>query len=210
MNARPLRAAGRLAWLAAGGAVVLAYLASGGVLAGIVAVYAGLGVRVWRRRQHSAASSVSRQRVLDAVRDLAADLRAGRPAAPAMVEAVAALDAQSGPLRDVVARRLAAAWQLADSIGVPLADLLERLDAELRAAETARLAAAAETAGARATGLLVAALPLGALPVGATLGVDPVDTLLHTGLGAACAGAAVVLQCAGLAWTGRLARGAAS
>lgn len=206
---RPARS-GRAAWLVAAAAIALAYFGCGAVLAAIVTVYSILGVRVRRRRQQSRTESVVRQRILDAVRDLAADLRAGRPAASAVAETAAVLDLESGSLRDLVARRLAAAWQLADSVGAPLADLLERVDGELRAAESARLAAAAETAGARATGLLVAALPLGALPVGATLGVDPLDTLLHTGLGATCAGAAVVLQCAGLAWTARLARGAAA
>ena len=203
-------AAGRMAWLPAIGAIGLAYLGSGGVLAAIVTVYAVLGVRVWRRRRLARVADASRRRVLDAVRDLAADLRAGRSAATAVAETVAVLDAEAGTSWDLVARRLAAAWQLADSVGAPLADLLERLDLELRSAESARQAAAAETAGARATGILVAALPLGALPVGATLGVDPLETLLHTGLGAACAGGAVVLQCAGLAWTARLARGSAA
>jgi tight adherence protein B len=40
------------------------------------------------------------------------------------------------------------------------------------------------------------------------MGADPVDQLLHTPVGAGCGLGAVVLQCAGLAWTARLVRAA--
>ena len=38
------------------------------------------------------------------------------------------------------------------------------------------------------------------------MGADPLRILLHTPIGAACAGVAVLLQLVGLAWTNRLAR----
>ncbi|WP_455644419.1 type II secretion system F family protein [Micromonospora carbonacea] len=102
-------------------------------------------------------------------------------------------------------RQLArAAVRLADRTGAPLADLLERIEADARAGDRGLAAAAAQAAGARATAWLLAALPLGGIGLGYGVGVDPVAVLLHTPVGGGCAVAAVVLQLAGLLWTERL------
>jgi tight adherence protein B len=108
-----------------------------------------------------------------------------------------------------IAELAAAVWRLAESTGAAAADLVERIEADARAADRGRASAAAEAAGAQATALLLAALPLAGIGLGYGIGADPLRVLLHTPLGAACAAAAVALQCAGLFWADRLVNGAA-
>jgi tight adherence protein B len=104
---------------------------------------------------------------------------------------------------------VAAALVVADRTGAPVAEVLDRLDADLRATARLRTAAVAQAAGSRASAWLLAVLPLAGLALGPTVGADSARIILHTPLGAGCVGAALVLQLAGLAWSFRLARGAA-
>ncbi|WP_338106229.1 hypothetical protein [Micromonospora zingiberis] len=97
-----------------------------------------------------------------------------------------------------------AAVRLADRTGAPLADLIERIEADARSIDRGRAAAAAQAAGARATAWLLAALPLGGIGLGYGIGVDPLQVLLHTPIGAGCAAAAIALQVVGLLWADRL------
>lgn len=106
-----------------------------------------------------------------------------------------------------LAELTAAIWRLAERTGAPAADLVERLEADARGAARARASAAAQAAGARATALLLAALPLGGIALGYGIGADPLQVLLHTPLGAACAVTAVVLQATGLLWADHLTNG---
>ncbi|MFG3419979.1 hypothetical protein [Micromonospora sp. NPDC048063] len=110
--------------------------------------------------------------------------------------------AGNGP--DRLERLARAAVRLADRTGAPLAELLERIEADARSTDRGLAAADAQAAGARATALLLAALPLGGIGLGYGIGVDPVAVLLHTPVGGACAVAAVGLQVAGLFWAERL------
>ena len=87
-----------------------------------------------------------------------------------------------------------------------LADLLDRLEVDLRSLERVRLAAAAHAAGTRATAGLLVVLPVAGIAVGYGMGADPLRVLLHTPVGAACAAVGVLLQAAGIVWTNRLAR----
>ncbi|SNT57320.1 tight adherence protein B [Asanoa hainanensis] len=105
---------------------------------------------------------------------------------------------------DPLARLARSAVTLAERTGAPLADLVDRIEADARAGDRARDAAAAQAAGAQATALLLAALPLGGLLLGYAIGSDPIAVLLHTPLGALCALGAVALQILGLAWSQRL------
>ena len=57
-----------------------------------------------------------------------------------------------------------------------------------------------------ATALLLAVLPAAGVAVGYGIGADPMRTLLHTRVGAACAGVACALQVLGLLWTERLSK----
>jgi tight adherence protein B len=126
-----------------------------------------------------------------------------------------AADLRAGARRDVrgewtavpeVAQRVSAAVALADETGAPLADVLDRLEADLRAGARARTAALAQAAGAKASAVLLAVLPVAGLAIGFAIGADPLAVLLRTPLGAACLVGAVLLQLAGLGWSAWLVR----
>jgi tight adherence protein B len=120
----------------------------------------------------------------------------------------AATGAAAGRPRDArLAELTAAVWRLAERTGAPAADLIDRIEADARSADRSRAGAAAEAAGAQATALMMATLPVGGIALGYGIGFDPLPVLLHTPLGAACAIGAVLLQCAGLLWSDRLASG---
>ncbi|WP_331253129.1 hypothetical protein [Micromonospora echinospora] len=105
---------------------------------------------------------------------------------------------------DRIDRLTRAAIRLADRTGAPLAELVERIEADMRVMDRGLAAAAAQAAGARATAWLLAALPLGGIALGYGIGVDPLRVLLHTPVGAGCAVAATALQVVGLLWAERL------
>lgn len=209
---------------AAGGSCCGTVAAIGhGPVAGIViAAYAGLAVLVLLRRRAFQADRRALVAALDGIAGVAGDVRAGvNPAAslgaamPMLIGAsrggdsatVADLDGwlDATPRGQVLAR-FVAACRLAEQTGAPLADVLERLDGEVRSAERVRASASAHAATAHATAVLLAALPLAGVGLGHAIGTDPLAVLLHTPVGAACALAAVALQLVGLAWTARLAR----
>ncbi|WP_405094119.1 type II secretion system F family protein [Micromonospora sp. NBC_01392] len=171
-------------------------LLGGPVAALALAVYGTLAARAALRRRTRQAAQAEHRRDLDRLGAVAADLRAGLP---------------TGHLLDNglgrIARLTRAAVRLADRTGAPLADLLERIEADARAADRGLAAAAAQAAGARATAWLLAALPLGGIGLGYAIGVDPVAVLLHTPVGGGSAVAAVALQVGGLLWAERLGAG---
>ena len=201
---------GRSRWVVAGllgGAVSTALLAGGPVAAAVVSVYAGLAARALRRRVARGQESAARSAALDDLVALAADLRAGLP--PAATGGGLPLGAAGGGLpAERLARLTASVWRLAERTGAPAADLIERIEADARAADRAAAKAAAQGAGAQATAMLLAGLPLGGIGLGFGIGADPLRVLLHTPIGAACAVGAVLLQCGGLLWAERLATGA--
>jgi tight adherence protein B len=185
-------------WLAPsaafGVAASLGYVLGGVVAAIALGVYATLAVVFLRRRAASVACRAARAASLDRLTGLAADLRAGLPVS-------AAMDASGGDGSVALAR---AAVTLAERTGAPLADLVDRIEADARAGDRAWAAAAAQAAGAQATAFLLAALPLGGLALGFAVGSDPLAILLRTPLGAVCALGALALQMLGLAWSRRL------
>ncbi|MCX4387156.1 hypothetical protein OG777_09465 [Micromonospora peucetia] len=199
--------------LGAGAGMLLA----GPVAAVAVGAYGTLVARALLRRRIGRYAVRARQHQLDQLCGLAADLRAGLPV-PVAAErltpgppqpdgefsgANAAAGAERGGAGrlDALAR---AAVRLADQTGAPLAELLERIEADARSSDRGLAAADAQAAGARATALLLAALPLGGIGLGYGIGVDPVAVLLHTPVGGACAVVAIALQVAGLFWAERL------
>lgn len=191
-------------------AIALAALAGallGGVVAGVVAGgYAAVAVREVQRRRAARELVSMRTRSLDALCGLAADLRAGLPTG--VGSPAGFLGEAGGPVavEDArMARLTSAAWRLAERTGAPIADLVERIEADARALDRASASAAAQAAGARATAWLLAGLPLGGIGLGYSIGADPLAVLLHTPIGAACAVSAIVLQVAGLVWADRLA-----
>jgi tight adherence protein B len=198
---------------------------AGPVAAGALGTYAALAARGVLRRWSNRERAASRARALDEVGALAADLRAGLPAA-ASFEPSASTDtsadsvatgsvrpagsipsARSAAAPDELRLRelTAAAWRLAERTGAPVADLVDRIEGDARAADRARASTAAQAAGARATAFLLAGLPAGGIALGYAIGADPLHVLLHTPLGAACVAGALLLQLGGLAWADRLA-----
>jgi tight adherence protein B len=175
------------------------FLLGGVVAAAVSGAYSVLAVRALRRRARRRSHAAVRSRSLDDLCALAADLRAGLPPPFGAGE--------GGDPR--ISELTAAVWRLAERTGAPAADLVERIEADARAADRARVIVSAEAAGAQATALLLAALPVAGIALGQSMGIDAVGVLLHTTLGGACAVAAVVLQCLGLLWSERLVNGSA-
>ncbi|WP_442934421.1 hypothetical protein [Micromonospora sp. CPCC 205546] len=206
----------RVLLLAASTGAGAGLLLAGPVAAVAVGAYGTLAARALLRRQAGQYAERARRRRLDQLCGLAADLRAGLPVPVATEQltpgpttdggfpgGIAAARAERGGARrlDRLAR---AAVRLADQTGAPLAELLERIEADARSTDRGLAAAEAQAAGARATALLLAALPLGGIGLGYGIGVDPVAVLLHTPVGGACAVVAIALQVAGLFWAERL------
>ncbi|GAA4693208.1 hypothetical protein Prum_037410 [Phytohabitans rumicis] len=196
-----------VAVLGLGGALLV------GPVAGLVAgAYGRLAVRAVVRGRAAREAARQRARSLDVLCFLAADLRAGLPPVAAGPDGTGRLavgaDSMTASSARIEDRRMAelaaAAWRLAERTGAPIAELIERVEADARATDRAGAAAAAQAAGARATAWLLAGLPVGGIALGFGIGVDPVDVLLHTPVGAACAAGAIALQTAGLAWADRL------
>ncbi|MEV6799673.1 hypothetical protein AB0M91_15175 [Micromonospora rifamycinica] len=130
---------------------------------------------------------------------------AGFPPAPRPGEVTPGDGPADNPTGTDRLERLArSAVRLADRTGAPLAELLERVEADARAFDRGLAGAAAQAAGANATALLLAGLPLGGIALGYGIGVDPLAVLLHTPVGAGCALAAMGLQAGGLLWAERL------
>ncbi|SCE66013.1 Flp pilus assembly protein TadB [Micromonospora purpureochromogenes] len=173
-------------------AAALGGFAAGPVAGVLLGGYGALGARAVLRRRAARQAVGERRRRLDQLCGLAADLRAGLPV----------------PTPDDDGDRLAsltrAAVRLADRTGAPLAELLERVEADARALDRGLAAASAQAAGARATALLLAALPLGGIGLGYGIGADPVAVLLYTPVGAVSALTAMGLQIGGLLWAERL------
>jgi tight adherence protein B len=119
-----------------------------------------------------------------------------------------------GPRADEIAAQLLAlrtATRLADHLGAPLADVLDRCSVGVVAAGQAEAARRVALAGPTSTARLLTALPLVGLLLGVALGVDPGSALLDGGLGSAAGLAGLALLVVGHRWTSRLveaARGA--
>jgi Flp pilus assembly protein TadB len=193
----PRRRPGRQPRLAGPVAVCVAALAAGvaaGPVAALLALaYAGLAAIVVTRSRTASRARRRRMATLDAIADAAAALRAG-----CGVPAVSVED-------ETIERQVAAALVIARDTGAPLAELLERIEEQHRAAARLATRAAAEAAGARATAFLLLVLPAGGVALGHLIGVRALPVLLGTAVGGACALGAVLLQLAGLAWVARIA-----
>lgn len=105
---------------------------------------------------------------------------------------------------------LAVACDLAERAGAPVAEVLRRFAAAVRADAVAAADRDAALAGPRATATLLSWLPLGGAGLGLLIGADPVGTLLGTGPGRLCLVTGAALWIAGRRWTafliGRAAR----
>jgi tight adherence protein B len=203
--------------LVVAGLAGVAGAALGGPVAAIAGLaYGGLAARAALRRRTTQHAERARRRQLDGLCALAADLRAGLPVSTATLDSTGTVMgedtgpsvAPAGGQPNRITGLARSAVRLAEQTGAPLADLLDRIEADARAMDRGLAAAAAQAAGARATAMLLAGLPLGGIALGYGIGVDPLAVLLRTPIGAGCAVGAIGLQLAGLAWADRLGGGA--
>ena len=224
LTARPGRATRPAAgwWWVAGAA---GWLYGGPALAVLLAA-AAAAVPRWRQAREGVASRErERQRALEALGLLAAELRTGRPPALALAgaaevavggsrEALAAAAAAARLGGDVPAaltgtttavptvwRGLATCWTVCTGVGHGLAAGVERLEEGLRAAEEQRRSVEAELAGPRATAALLAGLPLAGIALAAGLGADPLHVLLRTPVGLVCLVVGLGADLLGWLWT---------
>ncbi|MGQ0626206.1 MAG: type II secretion system F family protein [Sporichthyaceae bacterium] len=177
------------------------------------------------RRAHTAQAS----RVAEFVTDLAAQLRAGRPARVALVSAtqaatgapwqvqLAAVGRGDGDVAGALVamartpgaadlRDVAACWRVAERSGTGLATGLSTAceAAAERAAHAARVRA--ELAGVRVTAWMLAGLPVLGLGLGALVGASPLALLLGSPAGAGLLTLGVTLDVAGVIWLRAMAR----
>ena len=219
----------RLPTLLAGGALI-AVVSLGAspayVLAGSTAV--GVGWFWWRLRRAAREAAVRRSRsaqvaeIVDAlgaelgagilpqqaIEGLAQDLhllggaaaasRMGGDVAGALRTAARAPGAES--LTD-----LAAAWDVSERAGAPMARVLDRLGDSLRDERDVQREILAGLGPAKATARLMAVLPLFGLGLGMSMGADPLSVLLGSVPGSLCLATGTALACAGVWWVDRIA-----
>ncbi len=180
-------------------------------------------VRLHRRARVRTESAAFRAEVARVVRAAAAELRAGTSPPRALQAAtdgesrawatvraagagdiVTALHAASSTPGGENLAEVAAAWQLAEQAGAPLAAILERMAGSIQDEVDLEREVAVEAGPARATARLMAGLPVFGLGLGLLLGVNPVAVLLGTGLGVACLVPGLALAIGGLAWIERI------
>jgi tight adherence protein B len=219
-----------------GGAVGIAALAGLALAGPGGALAAGVACTVERRRRRRRRSEVAAagaaRELADAVRRMTDEMRAGAhpaaalagiPADGPLAQAVLGPAAAAARLGDGVATalaeeagrrpeqaadivRLARAWTLAERHGVPLADLLAGVHADIRWRLAHAERVRAQLAGPRATAGVLTALPLLGLGFGQLLGADPVGVLRDGLLGQMLLVTGVGLTAAGMAWADRIVR----
>jgi tight adherence protein B len=105
---------------------------------------------------------------------------------------------------------LAAAWAVCETTGGRLAPAVARLTVGWRDEEQVRREVSAQLAGPRATAVLLAGLPLVGLAMGAGLGADPIALIRQPSMVLVVAAPGLLLEVAGLLWTARITRRAAT
>ncbi|MCW2797224.1 type II secretion system F family protein [Nocardioides sp.] len=210
-------AAGAAVGHASGRLVVLSLVAS-------LTVFGGSQIMRSRRRRRHAQEVAGR--VLQTCEQLASELSSGQPPGAALDRAAGAWEVLAPAaeafrigsdvptaLRQLSKapgagdlRLVAAAWQVAHRTGRGLAEAVDRVVDDLRAASSTRRLVEGELASARATARLVAGLPVLALLMGSGAGGDPWGFLLGQPVGLACLATGLGFGLAGLAWIETIAR----
>lgn len=166
------------------------------VLAGLEAVIGELGVGAHPAAACDVAAQECRGDASAALRTAAGRARLGGSAA-------GGLELPGSVVADELSR-LAEVWSVAETRGLPLADLLQAARSDLQGRSRFRARADAGLAGARATAAVLAGLPVLGIGLGQLMGAAPVRVLAGGGLGSALLVAGTVLVALGLAWTDRI------
>ncbi|MDK3257313.1 type II secretion system F family protein [Blastococcus capsensis] len=217
--------------LAAVGAAGTAALLSTPLVALLAGGSAALAARAWASHRADAAAGVRLGALAEALGALAAELRAGRALDDAARGAAGACpDRECGAALARAVRvpgaagtgwgdpradgdrlaaelaRLSAAVVLSTRTGCSLATVVTAVEDDLRARLRHRRALLVATAGPRSSARLLAGLPVLGLAMGSGIGARPWQVLTETGPGQALLVVGVLLEIAGIAWTGRLVR----
>jgi len=111
-----------------------------------------------------------------------------------------------GPAAEVDLR-LRQGLVLADSYGVPWADVVTAVAVDIEERARAEAARATEAVGPRLSGYVLAALPALGVLLGIGMGADPMAVLFGSAPGNLLLLTGTVLTCAGLVWSARIAAG---
>jgi tight adherence protein B len=161
------------------------------------------------RAARSLRPSVLSRGSLDVLTAVRAASQIGRPTGEAIRKAAArALPGQGNRERRIWGE-LAACFDVAETSGCPLAEILHRFAAQLEAEDDAEAARRTALAGPKATVRLLGWLPLLGLGLGMVLGVDPLGILLGSPFGVAALVAGITLTLSGRVWSARLVKAAA-
>jgi tight adherence protein B len=218
--------------VAAGALAGLLVLGPAGALVG------GGAAAAWRRRRaqtrRDRAASATTAALADALDRIAEEVRAGAHPATALKGAAVETEPARGVLRSAAAaaglghgvaasltaeaarrpeiapalRHVAGAWALAERHGVPLADLLAAVHADLRWRLTHAGRVGAALAGPRATTAVLTGLPVLGILLGELIGANPLQVLRSGVLGQVLVLSGVGLAAAGAAWARAVMRSA--
>lgn len=192
-----------------------------GVATAAVLVTGTLLIRDHRRRR---AAARLHQELVTVVSVLTGELVAGAqpPAALAAAADVGAVTAPSFTAAAEVAARggdaaavlinsevkgvrpIGLAWQVVESTGAALAQVMERVASDLAAQDALRRTVTVALAGPRSSALLLSTLPIVGVALGAAMGARPLALLLGDPLGQALCCAGVLLDVAGVLWIRRI------
>jgi tight adherence protein B len=202
----------------------------GGSFPHLVAGCTAVGVfAVWMRlRRQARETSLRRRRsqqIAEIVDSLAAELGAGILASQALehlagdmglLDGAATASRLGGDISDAlraashqpgaeVLNELAAAWEVSERSGAPMARVLDRLGDGIRDEREAQREVMTGLGPAKATARLMAVLPIFGLGMGLSMGSRPLDVLLNTVFGSLCLAAGTALACAGVLWVDQIA-----
>jgi tight adherence protein B len=164
--------------------------------------------RAWQQLAPPGSRSRRSDGAVPAVIRAVASATGGAPLSPRIVSAVGAVAAAGHEETARSWRALAAALDVADRTGAPLAVALTRLADTLVDVGRVRRDAGTALAGPVATGRTVLLLPGAGVLLAAGFGFDPLRILLTTVPGAACLLVGASLVAAGWRWNRRLVRAA--